>query len=54
MGLAESDRLAFDTDFGKKTPVEVSSEILRALAKRAEENADGRSRRRRYNRSCLL
>ena len=39
MGLAESDRLAFDTDFGKKTPVEVSSEILRALAKRAEENA---------------
>jgi molecular chaperone HscA len=39
MGLAESDRLAFDTDFGEKTPVEVSSEILRALAKRAKENA---------------
>lgn len=36
MGLDCSERLAFDTDFGSKTPVEVSAAILRALAQRAE------------------
>ena len=44
MGLADSERLAFDTDFGAKTPVEVSAEILRALAQRAQSGgaeADG-------------
>lgn len=39
LGLVDSDRLAFDTDYGAKTAVEVSAEILRALAKRAQ--ADG-------------
>lgn len=39
LGLAESERLAFDTDHGDKTPVEVSAEILRALAHRAEVDA---------------
>ena len=36
LGLVDSDRLAFDTDYGAKTAVEVSAEILRALAKRAQ------------------
>jgi len=36
LGLTDSERLAFDTDYGAKTPVEVSAEILRALSKRAE------------------
>jgi len=44
-GLAATNPLAFDTDYGPKTPVEVSSEILRALAVRArdslEEKEDG-------------
>ena len=35
LGLEDSDRLAFDTASGPKTPVEVSSEILRALSDRA-------------------
>lgn len=36
--LAADSRLAvLETDFGRKTPVEVSSEILRALRTRAEE-----------------
>ena len=35
LGLVDSERLAFDTDCGAKTPVEVSAEILRALAQRA-------------------
>jgi len=35
LGLEDSDRLAFDTASGPKTPVEVSSEILRALSERA-------------------
>ena len=39
LGLVDSDRLAFDTDYGAKTAVEVSAEILRALAERAQ--ADG-------------
>ena len=39
LGLVDSERLAFDTDCGAKTPVEVSAEILRALAQRAA--ADG-------------
>ena len=39
LGLAGSERLAFDTDYGEKTPVEVSAEILRALAHRAEVDA---------------
>ena len=39
LGLAGSERLAFDTDYGEKTPVEVSAEILRALANRAEVDA---------------
>ena len=45
LGLTASDPLAFDTSDGPKTPVEVSSEILRALAARArdslEEQEDG-------------
>lgn len=40
LGLAMSEPLAFDTDDGPKTPVEVSSEILRALATRARESLD--------------
>ena len=36
LGLVDSERLAFDTDYGAKTAVEVSAEILRALAKRAQ------------------
>lgn len=39
LGLAGSERLAFDTDYGEKTPVEVSAEILRAIAHRAEVDA---------------
>ncbi|MEC7493117.1 MAG: Fe-S protein assembly chaperone HscA [Pseudomonadota bacterium] len=40
LGLASSDPLAFDTDDGPKTPVEVSSEILRALAARARDSLE--------------
>ncbi|MEC7009530.1 MAG: Fe-S protein assembly chaperone HscA [Pseudomonadota bacterium] len=40
LGLAASDALAFDTGDGPKTPVEVSSEILRALAARARDSLE--------------
>ena len=40
LGLAASDALAFDTGDGPKTPVEVSSEILRALATRARDSLE--------------
>ena len=40
--LAASDPLAFDTDDGPKTAVEVSSEILRALAARARDSLEER------------
>ena len=40
LGLAASDALAFDTGDGPKTPVEVSSEILRALAARARHSLE--------------
>jgi molecular chaperone HscA len=40
LGLEDSDRLAFDTARGPKTPVEVSSEILRALSERAVDVLD--------------
>jgi molecular chaperone HscA len=40
LGLAASDPLAFDTGDGPKTPVEVSSEILRALAARARDSLE--------------
>lgn len=40
LGLTTSDPLAFDTDDGPKTPVEVSSEILRSLAARARQSLD--------------
>ncbi len=40
LGLEDSDRLAFDTASGPKTPVEVSSEILRALSERAADVLD--------------
>ena len=40
LGLEDSDRLAFDTASGPKTPVEVSSEILRALSERAVDVLD--------------
>ena len=40
LGLVGTDPLAFDTGDGPKTPVEVSSEILRALAARANAHAD--------------
>ena len=42
LGLAASDSLAFDTGDGPKTPVEVSSEILRALATRARDSLEER------------
>ena len=42
LGLAASDWLAFDTGDGPKTPVEVSSEILRALATRARDSLEER------------
>lgn len=40
LGLASSGPLAFDTGDGPKTPVEVSSEILRALAARARDSLE--------------
>ena len=40
LGLVATDPLAFDTSDGPKTPVEVSSEILRALAARAQHSLD--------------
>jgi len=40
LGLAATDSLAFDTGDGPKTPVEVSSEILRALATRARDSLE--------------
>ena len=40
LGLTASDPLAFDTSDGPKTPVEVSSEILRALATRARDSLE--------------
>ena len=40
LGLAATDALAFDTGDGPKTPVEVSSEILRALAARARDSLE--------------
>ena len=40
LGLAATDALAFDTSDGPKTPVEVSSEILRALATRARDSLE--------------
>ena len=40
LGLAATDPLAFDTGDGPKTPVEVSSEILRALAARARDSLE--------------
>ncbi|MGB0141701.1 MAG: Fe-S protein assembly chaperone HscA [Luminiphilus sp.] len=40
LGLAATDALAFDTSDGPKTPVEVSSEILRALAARARDSLE--------------
>ena len=42
LGLAAADPLAFDTGDGPKTPVEVSSEILRALAARARDSLEER------------
>ena len=42
LGLAATDPLAFDTVDGPKTPVEVSSEILRGLAARARGRLDER------------
>lgn len=42
LGLAATDPLAFDTGDGLKTPVEVSSEILRALAARARDSLEER------------
>ena len=40
LGLAATNALAFDTSDGPKTPVEVSSEILRALATRARDSLE--------------
>jgi molecular chaperone HscA len=40
LGMAASDPLAFDTVDGPKTPVEVSGEILYALAARARDSLD--------------
>ena len=40
LGLAATDALAFDTSDGPRTPVEVSSEILRALATRARDSLE--------------
>ena len=42
LGLAATDPLAFDTGDGPKTPVEVSGEILRALAARARDSLEER------------